>query len=472
MSRQQIEMNMIVAFCKGFGIGSNNYIPWDISNDLVNFKNLTLNNIVIMGRKTYFSIPERNRPLTNRLNIVVTNNPSQYENDTNVVFLSIDEVYDFVKIQYKYNKCFIIGGCEIYSYFIKYITNLYITYIDKEYNCDVKFPTLNMHEFKLDSYSFLNFSEKEQCNYRYLTYKRNIDITKTVDNKYLDLLQNIIDTGNNRQDRTCTGTRSVFGQQMRFDISKTIPLLTTKFIPWKMVIKELLWFLKGSTNSNKLKEQGVNIWNGNSTREFLDNRGLKDYIDGDIGPMYGWQWRHFGSDYTGCNTSYTNDGIDQLAIVMDLLINDPFSRRIIMTTYNVNDLEKGCLHPCHGLVVQFYVEEDINKQKYLSCHMYQRSVDVFLGLTWNIFSYAVLTYILAKKTNMLPKDLIISTGDTHLYNTHLEQANLQLERYPFPEPVLKLSDEIITKDFNDLSIEDFELIGYFHHPAIKATMSI
>ena len=199
---------------------------------------------------------------------------------------------------------------------------------------------------------------------------------------------------------------------MKFDLKESIPLLTTKYVPWKSVVKELLWFLKGETDSNKLDE--LKIWQGNTTREFLDKRGLLHLKVGDIGPMYGFQWRHYGAEYKGCDADYSGKGIDQLKNVIKLLKTDPCSRRIFMTTVNVVDLESGCLHPCHGLVVQFYVSK-----KGLCCHMYQRSVDSFLGLTWNILCYAILTHIIAKKVDLEPFELTISTGDTHLYLNHI-----------------------------------------------------
>jgi thymidylate synthase len=238
-----------------------------------------------------------------------------------------------------------------------------------------------------------------------------------------------------------------------------------------MVVHELLWFLQGRTDAKVLQEKNVNIWNGNTTREFLEKRGLP-YEEGDIGPMYGFQWRHFGAPYTGCNSDYSGRGIDQLTNVIDLLRSDPYSRRILMTTVNVSDLEKGCLHPCHGIVVQFYVSDDSTGNKRLSCHMYQRSVDTFLGLTWNIFSYAVLTHIIAAKVDMQPHELIISTGDTHLYVDHVEQAVTQLKRTPYPSPQLWLKKDVASKRFEDLMIDDFEIVGYLHHPAIKAKMSV
>ena len=288
---------------------------------------------------------------------------------------------------------------------------------------------------------------------------------------YIDALTHVLQHGKERPDRTGTGTLSVFGHQMRFDISEHVPLLTTKQMPWKHCVKELLWFLRGETDVSILQEQGVKIWNGNSSREFLDARSLHELEEGDIGPGYGFQWRHFGAPYRGAKASYTGQGIDQIQQVLDMLRNDPFSRRIFFTAWNAADIDCMALPPCH-LSTQFYVEQDADGVRHLSCHMYQRSVDMFLGEPWNIFSYTCLTYLFAKLTGMQPKELIISTGDTHIYQNHLEQVKEQVTRTPFPPPRLKISDSVMTKTLEQIDIADFELSDYQHHSAIKATMSV
>jgi thymidylate synthase len=293
---------------------------------------------------------------------------------------------------------------------------------------------------------------------------------------YLELLRELLVLQKQRPDRTGTGVVSVFGRQLRFDIAETVPLITTKLVNWKSVIEELLWFLKGCTDSKVLEAKGVNIWRGNTSREFLDANGLPDYREGDCGPMYGFQWRHFGAEYTGCDTSYSSsDGVDQLEEVVRMLKEDPFSRRIMMTTYNVNDRNKGVLYPCHGVVVQFFCEDDTDDNgqnvRRLSCHMYQRSMDTFLGAPYNIFSYSVLTYILALKSGMVPKELVISTGDTHLYMDHIEQAKLQTTRVPFHAPRLELDPRIEHLSWQEIEVEHFNVIDYKHHAFIKARMS-
>lgn len=293
-----------------------------------------------------------------------------------------------------------------------------------------------------------------------------------VDNEqvYLNLLRNVLLNGELRNDRTGTGTLSVFGAHMRFDISDSFPLLTTKFVPWKAVIKELLWFLKGQTDATILSQQGVKIWDGNTTREFLDRRGLKNLPEGDIGAGYGFQWRHFGGRYVNCTVPPPDEerGFDQIKYIIEELRNNPTSRRIFMSAWNPLQMHAMALPPCH-VSAQFYV----CKNGKLSCHMYQRSVDCFLGLPFNIASYSALTYIFASLTGLSPGELIISTGDTHIYSNHIEQVKLQLSRDPKSTvPKLILSPSIKNKNIDELILDDFSVVDYEYHPTIKADMSV
>jgi dihydrofolate reductase/thymidylate synthase len=462
-------MNIIVAFnTKNFGIGTNGKIPWNIPEDLKYFKELTENNIVVMGRKTYDSIPEKNKPLKNRLNIIVTSNPTKYTSNENVIFVLMEEL-DTILDQFKDKKIYIIGGNTLYQKYLGKAEKIYSTQIDKEFICDTYFPLKGFEYYEIESYSKLYYAESEKCNYKYITYTKSNKIHD--EHYYINNLDNIIWGGNKRPDRTGTGTISKFGGQVCFDISKSFPLITTKFVGYKSIIKELLFFLQGKTNSNILKNQGVSIWEPNTTREFLDNRGLSDYQVGDLGPMYGFNWRHWNTEYKGCDADYTGKGYDQLNELIQGLKNDPYSRRHLLTTYNPDAVEKSVLCPCHGISIQFYVE-DKNDKKYLSCHMYQRSVDNFLGFPYNIASYSALTYIIAKITDMLPDKLYISMGDSHIYLNHIEQVKLQISRNILPFPILELSDSIKTKNINEITIDDFNLVGYLHHSAIKATMAV
>jgi thymidylate synthase len=262
--------------------------------------------------------------------------------------------------------------------------------------------------------------------------------------QYLDLLQFILHHGANKRDRTGTGTLSVFGYQMRFDLNEGFPLLTTKKIHLKSVIYELLWFLKGESNINYLKEHNVGIWD-----EWADPNG-------ELGPVYGVQWRQWK----------TADGavVDQISQVIDQIKKNPNSRRLIVNAWNVGEISKMALPPCH-LLFQFYVVDGK-----LSCQFYQRSADVFIGVPYNIASYALLTMMVAQVCNLGIGDLIQVMGDTHLYNNHLDQARLQLTRKPYPLPTIRLNPDI--GSISDFNYEDFELINYKSHPHIKAEISV
>ena len=261
---------------------------------------------------------------------------------------------------------------------------------------------------------------------------------------YLDLVRHVLEHGARKQDRTGTGTLSVFGYQMRFDLAERFPLLTTKKIHTKSVIHELLWFLQGSTNVAYLRQNGVTIWD-----EWAD-------ADGELGPVYGYQWRSWPAPDGG--------HIDQLAEVVKQLKANPDSRRIIVSAWNVADIPRMALAPCHALF-QFYVADGR-----LSCQLYQRSADVFLGVPFNIASYALLTLMMAQVTGLKPGEFIHTLGDAHLYLNHLEQAREQLARAPRPLPVMRLNPAV--RDLFAFRYEDFAVEGYDPHPAIRAPIAV
>ncbi|MDR1793329.1 MAG: thymidylate synthase [Bacteroidales bacterium] len=262
--------------------------------------------------------------------------------------------------------------------------------------------------------------------------------------QYLDLLEHILDTGVLKDDRTGVGTYSVFGYQMRFNLQNGFPLLTTKKMHLKSIIYELLWFIKGDTNIKYLHDNQVTIWD-----EWADKKG-------NLGPIYGHQWRH----WTATNGKY----IDQLTNVINEIKNSPNSRRMLVSAWNVGDLSQMRLAPCH-ILFQFYVTNGE-----LSCQLYQRSADAFLGVPFNIASYALLTMMIAQVTNLKAKEFIHTFGDLHLYTSHLEQAKLQLTRQPFQQPSMRLNPTV--KNIEDFTYNDFEIIDYQSHPAIKADVSV
>jgi thymidylate synthase len=289
-------------------------------------------------------------------------------------------------------------------------------------------------------------------------------MTNYEETQYLDLIKKILETGETRETRNSI-TKSIFSEKLEFDISNSIPFITTKKLAWKTVIKELLWFLSGSTDNKKLTEQNVNIWNGNSTREYMDSIGFTSREVNDLGPVYGHQWRHFNADYADHKTDYTNKGIDQIEQVINMLKNDPMSRRIILSAWNPSQINQMNLPPCH-MLCQFYVSSN----KELSCQMYQRSADVGLGLPFNIASYAVLTYILGKLTNLKPKKISIIIGDAHIYENHIDILKEQITRIPFQFPTLEINPEKIYSKIEDFEINDFLLSNYTYHESLKMDM--
>ncbi|MBN9167656.1 MAG: thymidylate synthase [Myxococcales bacterium 68-20] len=278
--------------------------------------------------------------------------------------------------------------------------------------------------------------------------------------QYLNLLELILERGKDREDRTGTGTRGIFGHQMRFDLREGFPLLTTKKLHIKSIVHELLWFLRGETHVKPLQDAGVRIWNEWATPEQTARFGR---AEGDLGPVYGHQWRNFGATLRSDGT-YEADGVDQIKRLLDDIARNPNSRRLIVSGWNPKEAEQVALPPCHTLF-QFYVQDGE-----LSCQLYQRSADVFLGVPFNIASYALLTMMIAHVTGLRPGDFVHTFGDAHLYKNHLEQAKLQLTRAPRPLPRLRIATE--TRDLFAIRFEDVVLEGYDPHPHIAAEVSI
>ncbi|MDK8754517.1 thymidylate synthase [Acinetobacter radioresistens] len=278
--------------------------------------------------------------------------------------------------------------------------------------------------------------------------------------QYLDLLQHILEHGGDKGDRTGTGTRSVFGHQMRFDLSKGFPLLTTKKVHFRSIVVELLWFLKGDTNVKYLQDNKVTIWDEWATAEQTARFGRPT---GELGPVYGHQWRNFGATQNE-DGSYQQNGFDQISWLINEIKTNPNSRRLIVSGWNPKEASQVALPPCHTLF-QFFVQNGK-----LSCQLYQRSADVFLGVPFNIASYALLTHMIAQVCDLQVGDFVWTGGDTHLYANHFEQARLQLGRDPLELCQLKLNPEV--KSIFDFKFEDIDIINYHSHPAIKAPVAV
>ncbi len=298
-----------------------------------------------------------------------------------------------------------------------------------------------------------------------------------VDDEYFKLANYVLNNGKQRNDRTNVGTLSCFAQSFRIDVSEYFPLLTTKNVYWKGVAEELLWFISGSTDSKILESKKINIWKGNTSREFLDKAGLKDYKEGEIGPGYGYQWRNFNKVYIPIKeekqllengfVDCREPGIDQLQEAINLIKTEPTSRRILVSAWNPTQLKEMALPPCH-FCYEFYVDGE-NMER-LSILVNMRSCDIFLGLPFNIASYSLLLYLVSHVTDKKPYEVIFMLGDAHIYLNHIDQIKQQLSRDKKTLPTLKIKRKVTNID--DFKFEDFELENYQPHPAIKAEMAV
>ena len=527
-------------------IGVKNDLYCKIKNDLLNFKKITTStnenmNIIIMGYNTWLSIGEK--PLPNRINIVIQNKPNiniesdycdfNFSIDGNVEnnkvidndyidfdkygfsnlysYFSLKDVFNSLNSEFiKYDQIYIIGGASLYKETInKYknsINHIYHTLIDDNFDgildeyisqssanwswysnntrsivnkktnithC-VKF-NMDYSDFKLiDSKKFSSVGEIYNQLYNENIIMSKIYITKVIDysfnvykynpnkeeSQYLNLMKEILDSNNIIKGRN-GNVISQFGKRMEFDLTKSFPLLTTKRVGWKTVLRELLWFINGSTDNKLLKDKKVNIWNANASKEFLESRGLT-YEEDDLGPVYGFQWRHFGADYKDCNTNYSGKGKDQLKYIIDEIKSNPNSRRLILNSWNASDIDKMALPPCH-VMVQFNIDD-----KFIDCQLYQRSGDMFLGVPFNISSYAFLLCIIGHITGYFPRKLVHILGDSHIYEEHIEAVKEQLSRVPENFPKLNISNEL--KDIDNIKEEFFNIENYYPQSSIKAPM--
>ena len=339
---------IITALSKNRGIGYRGKLPWNIRKDMNFFKNTTSNvlnkkkiNAVVCGRTTWESIPPKFRPLPNRLNIVLSSSMPEEENVT--VCRNLDEVHDYIyQNRKKIESTYVIGGSSVYKQFLDndLVSDVYFTEIDKDYQCDVFMPELDNDKFKL-------ISSKEEAENDVNMKFNHYEYQNKEEQNYLDLMKEIIDNGVPSGDRTGTGTNSLFGRMLKYDIRDgKLPLLTSKRTFIRGIIEEMLFFVSGSTDTTRLEEKGVNIWKGNTTREFLDNRGLNHLPVGDLGAGYSFQWKYFGAKYIDCKTDYTGQGYDQIQNAINLIKNNPQSRRILISGWNPVDLSKTALPPC------------------------------------------------------------------------------------------------------------------------------
>jgi thymidylate synthase len=455
------KLEAILAASRDGIIGVNGALPWKLPADLRRFARITRGSTIVMGRKTWDSLPIK--PLPDRDHVVVTSCPRPVVDwPPRVTFCALAEIGEALA---RSRRVFVIGGAQLLSQLLPLVNVLHLTWVDVAVRPPPEASVARLPP--LVGMSIVSWEQqRERGAFEFLRLERTGAVVG--ESPYLELLRDILVAGARRPDRTGTGTIGVFGRQLRFDISKSVPVVTTKQMAWKTCLRELLWFLSGSTDSTELQRRGVNIWRGNSSREFLDARGLFDLPEGDIGPGYGFQWRHFGARYTTCKADYEGQGVDQVAAVIEGIRRDPFGRRHIVSAWNPAALAQMALPPCH-VMFQFYVDD----QRRLSCQLYQRSADCFLGLPFNMLSYAALTYLVALRTDTRPHELVISLGDAHIYQDHLDQVRLQLERSPYPSPLLAIDPATRDMPWEAIDLDEHvRLVGYMHHEAIAARMAV
>ena len=483
-------------------------LAYNIKEDIDFFKkqtSSTLSNkpsILIVGYTTYKTLQVEKITTNNRILWVLSRQKKENVNTDNVIFFESYEklINQYNKQKNKYDNYWIIGGKQIYTLFEPIVEYIFHTEVQHEmfFGNQITYKPASYFKLNKDSNNIIVIDRNTglHIKIKFKVYKNEFNIThynnniKTLDN-YYNLNDNLIKINldesvktNNKSNKseeyqyldllnktlksskrmTRNGyTYSYFGDQIRFNLVDGFPLLTTKNMFFKGILYELLFFISGSTNTKLLEDVGVNIWKGNTSREFLDNNGYNDYLDGEMGPMYGYQWRYF------------NGKIDQLNNVLDEIVNNPSSRRLLLTTFNPEQVSQGVLYPCHSLITQLYVDVDENHNHYISMSMYQRSADIFLGLPFNIASTALFLEIICHylnnktKTNKyIAKDIIISLGDIHLYETHVEQALEQLRRTPLQFCKLKIKNSY--NKIDEYLYEDFVLEDYLSYPSIKANM--
>lgn len=456
--------SIIVATDKNFGIAKNSKIPWFLPEDLKLFKKLTTEtykkNAVVMGWNTWKSLP--NGPLKERKNIIITREHfnTHYDHKDVLLFNSPEAfLQNGLEKDYHY---WIIGGQSIYDWFINMdlIHEIYHTLIDRDFSCD-RFISMK----KLIQENSSKIMETEHFNTFH--YK----ISNKEEQQILNILTDIIDNGNCRMERTGMGTMSSFGYRAVFSLeNNTLPLMTTRNHSLRWIFEELMWILKGQTDVKILEKQGINIWSPNSSQEFIRKLNLEIPLEeGDIGASYGFQLRHFGDKYENCQSNYSG-GIDQLKEVVHLILNNPTSRRIIISLWNPLDMKKAVLPPCL-LWYQFYV-----RKEYLDCQFMNRSSDTSVAGGWNITTASLITIFLAKITGLKPGKLIWIIGDAHIYMNNIEPTKQLLNRTPTPYPKLFIKNN--PKYMGDLhyllnlKYEDLVLVNYNpEKPNIKFCMN-
>lgn len=462
------EFDLIVCLNKTGGIGYKKDIPWRCTKDLQYFKNKTENCNIIMGRNTWESLGCK--PLPDRNNIVISSDPK----NSHSLIEAINSINNNDKI-------FIIGGSKLYEAAINnpYCKHLYINVLNIDTEADVFFPLIP-NWFRIIKNSKNNWLVKYNKNFEQVSEKVLINIYKYKNTnfsevQYINSLRKIHNFGRiiNGRNGICY---SNFGSlNFKYNLDQGFPLFTHRKIFFRGIVEELLFFLNGESNTKKLEEKGINIWKDNTSKDFLKSKNLP-YNEGDMGPMYGWNWRHFGDKYICSDNQYS--GFDQLKNLGEKIQNcldTRISRRdLLLTTYDPSTVDQCVLPPCHGLIVQFDIEIQNNGNNILNCKMYQRSADMILGYPFNVASYSLLVLILCKYYNLFPGKLYISLGNAHIYQEHLENMKEIFKKEIYQYPEVSINSEIKNYSFiewlEQLRYENFNLKNYKFNKPIKFQM--
>lgn len=450
---------VILATDEKDGLGLNGSIPWLETDDLRYFAKCTADSAVVVGRKTAECLPE----LRGRTLFCVSSDTGaaqeKWWRPNMTLCSSVDKALYAAQATGK--KVWVIGGGSIYSYVFDYlvgkIEEIHWTRIPGDYKCDTQAPHIPP-EFVIHE----TVKHPKSPHLDTFILRRS----ESGERQYLELLRRIKEDGVTRVGRN-GGTTSVFVHHMKFDLRDGFPLLTTRKMFMRGIVEELLFFLRGDTDSKILEKNRVNIWKGNTSREFLDSLGFTERREGVMGPLYGYQWRHFNVPYdesTAGPTAVSKDR-DQLARVVWQIKNNPSSRRILMTSYNPEQLPQCVLPPCHSVVLQFFVQGE-----YLDMFCFNRSQDVMLGTPFNIASSSLLLHIISKLTGLTARYFHLSMGDAHIYEPHSEAADVQLQRTPYKFPTLRMPEMKSLDDIPRLKAEDFIVEGYKHYPGIRMSM--
>jgi len=447
--------DVILAMNKDGGIGLNGKLPWRCREELKLFRQKTMGGLLVVGRKTAESLP----PLRGRKMIVVSDRVNaEMKHIQGCIGRIDDNVFDF-ELSRERRPIFIIGGAQLYNKMFSELSHrirrIHLSIMKKDYRCDT-FVKLN----------YIDWVIEERTKYDEFTHYVLVR-ESSGEKQYLSLLKDVYENGWEKKGRNGL-TKSMFGKTLEFDLRKGFPLLTTKKMFFRGIVEELLFFIRGDTDTKKLEEKKINIWKGNTSREFLDSLGMGSRREGVMGQMYGYQWRNFNAPYDEEKACFREAGLDQLRIVIDQIKNDPHSRRILLTDYNPLQAHEGVLYPCHSITIQFYVQEG-----YLDMFCYNRSSDLFHGLPFNIASSALFHTLISKVTGLVARKFILSLGDCHIYQSHYDVVQRQLKRSPFRFPRLQISKELNDiDDIERMEYNDFTLENRFSHSVLKVKMVV